>query len=120
MPTSEESRPKTIDIRIYEEFSISASEEEVAAFKQKFSEVRDEFWAEVTALYEGEKTDSSRADELHKMLIKEYSIPSAVWLQLMKDYDLEEFDDAITMARRKYGALCYQLKKYGKNIILFK
>lgn len=92
----------------------NASEEEVSAFKQKFSELRDEFWAEVSALYEGEKTDSSRADKLYKVLVKEYSIPSAVWLQVMKDYDLEEFDDAITMARRKYGALAYQLKKYGR------
>jgi len=92
----------------------NASEEEVTAFKQKFTELRDEFWGEVTALNEGEKTDSSRADELHKILVNEYSIPSAVWLQLMKDYDLEEFDDAITMARRKYGAICYQLKLYGK------
>lgn len=88
----------------------NASEDEVAAFKKKFSEIQEEFWAEVAALKEGEKTDSSRVDELYKTLVKDYSVPSAVWLQVLKDYDLEEFDEKITMGRRKYGHICWLMK----------
>jgi len=83
----------------------NATEQEITAFKDKFNGVRSEFYAEVEALFDGSKTDHGKADALLKQIIANYSVPQAVWLQVMKDYDIEEFDEAVTLARRKFGTV---------------
>lgn len=103
-PAEEDMEDVYDSYRARELLGANVSEDEVKAFKEKFAALRNEFYAEVQALFDGEKTDAKRADELLKLLIKDYAIPGSVWLQVMKDYDLEEFDDAITYARKLYVA----------------
>jgi hypothetical protein len=90
----------------------SASDAEVKSYQEKFHALSRSFWKEVTDLWEKKKTDGSEARKLYKQLLKEYSIPADVWLEVLKEYDVEEFDEAVTRARRKYGWLAHELKKF--------
>jgi hypothetical protein len=90
----------------------NASESEVKSYLAKFKTVRDNFGKELTELWNATKTNTGEAQRLYKQLLKEYSIPADVWLEVLKEYDVEEFDEALTKARRKYGWLSNELKKH--------
>jgi hypothetical protein len=90
----------------------NATDSEVKRYLEKFQSLTKSFWKEVADLWEKKKTDGSEARRLYKQLNEQYAIPADVWLEVLKEYDVEEFDEQVTRARRKYGWLAHQLKRF--------